>query len=904
MRIEQVGPTLDNASLSLAGTDQSVAGKGLSAAISADGKRVYLGGNSGVWRSDDGGVSWRHPDRPQPAPGQSVSGALAVPNVYDLAISPSNSDIVFAATGFDARSPEKSGLYRSLDGAQSWTLMHQVTRIFNGVTKVFSISQLAIAPDEPNVIFAAAGACILRSLDGGTTWEELDPTPTILFDQFWHVVTGPRVAGERWVFAVEILGVWFSRDGGNTWKRDPVALGLSLGLNIPVGVGVSARALAVSPNNPRRVFLTQSDFTVWMGDFFHEPVEQGTWTQLASPPIVPNGPTDSGTNFVVTQLTPDGQFFLICSDRRTVHISHDLPHETSAWIRLEDSHCHVDPHALVLTPDFVPAIASGSPPARGRAILVNDGGAYLSTDGGHSWLPGRGISTLNVINLAVNPVGAKGPPTLCFGGGDNSGFSSKDGGVNWETQDYVAGDNDCAFSDPLQTSRAIVFAPRSQGPNEVFREIFLYQSGGSGPPNLAINTGDRRAIPGPVNLPLIPPTTKKLAAWNAVSSFFNFGYRPIILTIPGEAPIPDGDTMIVRFTLTAAFLMRTWKLSEISSASDWESSATADGPGVKSFQVGPPLPVFDAAIVQASGGHHATVFYFGDVVHGNRNTLPPGQMRLWKWKAGLPGWQQIVPPPPGVVGVGFGPPGTTPVAPLNARRFFVDPYRPWLLYVLSDSHVFRSDNGGQSWVIDTALEVQLTQGGTFPINIGFDESPGEALVRDMQFDPHRPGTRFAAGPAGVFATFDGVHWSALLVSETMALRPNSLTYDYRSCPRALYVTSLNSGLLRLSPIPPDWDYPMNSLQAAVGVITLLRVHDPGTGFGPADDELDADVVVLLDTEPEKAFGFQLRTGDDRADAAGKLRLLRDAFNNNRRVRLEFFRTGCRTGHIVRVSAQH
>ena len=102
-------------------------------------------------------------------------------------------------------------------------------------------------------------------------------------------------------------------------------------------------------------------------------------------------------------------------------------------------------------------------------------------------------------------------------------------------------------------------------------------------------------------MPVVPPATKKLAAWNAVSSFWNFGYRPIILTVPGEAPLPDGDTIIVRFTPTAAFLMRTWKLSEISSANDWVSHATADAPGVKSFQVGPPLPVFDAAIVQASG---------------------------------------------------------------------------------------------------------------------------------------------------------------------------------------------------------------------------------------------------------------------------------------------------------------
>jgi hypothetical protein len=903
VRIEQVGPALNNASLSLDATVQSVAGKGLSAAISADGTRAYFGGHCGVWRSDDGGVSWFHPERPQPAPGQAVSGALIVPNVYDLAIDPINSDIVFAATGHDARSPEKSGVYRSIDGAQTWTLVRQVTRTANNVTTVFQVNQIAIAPDEPNVIYAAAGACILRSQDGGTVWTELTPTPSTGNDQFWHVVTGTRFFGERWVYVVG-TGVWFSRDGGDTWQKDPV--GLTLGPATAIFVCEAARSLAVHPTDPHIVFVTQPDFTVFVGNFFEFPVGlPGSWSQLASTPIVSNSPTDSGSNFIVPHVTPDGQFFLIVSDRRTVHIAHNLPFSASSWKRLEDGHCHVDPHALALTPDFHPKIASGSPDTRGRAILINDGGAYLSTNGGDSWKQGKDIATLSAINLAVNPVGAKGPPTLCFGGGDNAGFSSSDGGAHWKTQDYDGGDNDCSFSDPVQPSRAIVFAPREEGPNNVFREIFLYRSGGSGPPNLASGTGDRRAIPGPVDIPRTPPANKKLAAWNAVSSFFNFGYRPIVLTVPGEAPIPDGDTIIVRFTATAAFLMRTWKLSQISKASDWVSTATADGPNVKSFQVGPPLPVFDAAIVQASGGHHSTVFYFGDVVHGNFTSLPEGQMFLWKWTEGMPAWEQIVPPPPPVIfAAALGPPGTVPEAPQNARRFFVDPYRPLLLYVLSDAHVFRSDNGGHNWVIDASLEQQLTQGGAFPMNIISDENPADALLRDMQFDPHRSGTRFATGPSGVFATFDGVHWSALIVSEAMALRPNSITYDYRSCPRAVYVSTFNSGILRLSPIPPDWDYPMNSLQVAIGNITLLRVHDLETGFGPPDDELDGEVIVLLDSEPEKAFGFKLRTGNDRPDAEGKLLALRDAFDNNRRVRLEFLRTGCRMGQIVRVILQH
>ena len=672
VRIEEVGPNDANASLSIGETDQWVSGKALSVALSADGQRAYLGGHSGVWRSGDGGATWTHSERPQPAPGQAVSGALTSPNVYDLAISPANNDIVFAATGDDARSPDRSGVYRSTDGAQTWTLVAPAPKTGN----LFLISQLAQAPDDPKVIYAAAGSFILFSSTGGDQWKQMTPTPFNAGDRVWHVATGRISGAERWVYAVGTR-VWFSRDGGDTWSEDLVAKskGLTLG---PTRFGGSdgARSLAVNPTDPHIVFLTRTDFSVWNGNYIDLPLSQ-FWTQLASTPVIPNGPTDSGANFIVSHVTPDNQFFLISSDRRTVCIAPNLPTGTSQWTRIEDGHCHVDPHSLALTPDFFPAIASGSPSSRGRAILVNDAGAVFTTDGGRSWSHGKGLRTLNAANFAVAPRGANAQPTLFFGGGDNSGFSSDNGGQNWSTQDYDGGDNDCSFADPMQPTRAIVFAPRQEGPNQIFREIFLYISGGSGPPNVAWGTGDRHQIPGPANLPPPTSTSKKVAGWNAVSSFVNFGFRPLVLTIAGEeAPIPGGDVVIVRFTPSAAFLMRTWKLADISSADDWVSTATADGPNVKSFQVGPQLPVNDSGAVQASGGHSSTVFYFSDPVHFDFDEVNnPGGMRLWKWTAGLPEWELIVPPQvlAHPIGIGTGGVGGINRGPQNARRILRRP---------------------------------------------------------------------------------------------------------------------------------------------------------------------------------------------------------------------------------------
>jgi hypothetical protein len=59
-------------------------------------------------------------------------------------------------------------------------------------------------------------------------------------------------------------------------------------------------------------------------------------------------------------------------------------------------------------------------------------------------------------------------------------------------------------------------------------------------------------------------------------------------------------------------------------------------------------------------------------------------------------------------------------------------------------------------------------------------------------------------------------------------------------------------------------------------------------------------VVWLDAEPNKAFGLKLRRDADGPAAAGMLDLLGDCFNDARPVNLDFVRTGCRSGEIVRV----
>src|SRR6476660_8448501 len=117
MQIDDVSPTVGSFTATQ-GPNQRPSGKPLIVAIAPDGQRAYVGGHSGVWRSDDGGADWTHPEwRPAVTGGAPTPGAMLPPNVYDLRIHPADPNLVFAAASDDVREPPFDGVYRSTDGA-------------------------------------------------------------------------------------------------------------------------------------------------------------------------------------------------------------------------------------------------------------------------------------------------------------------------------------------------------------------------------------------------------------------------------------------------------------------------------------------------------------------------------------------------------------------------------------------------------------------------------------------------------------------------------------------------------------------------------------------------------------------------------------------------------------------
>ena len=191
-------------------------------------------------------------------------------------------------------------------------------------------------------------------------------------------------------------------------------------------------------------------------------------------------------------------------------------------------------------------------------------------------------------------------------------------------------------------------------------------------------------------------------------------------------------------------------------------------------QVGPFLPDPSIGIVQASGGRDGTVFYVGS----NMN------QRLWKWTEGMPAWQLLVPGG-----------GAT-----RAKRFFVSPYDPNLLYVIDGDRIRRSNDGGINWQVDESLERMVTCNGRIPADRDEVGDTTQVVLSDMQFDPFNSGRRFAVGLAGAFMTTDGANWQRLLDTGAMRGLPTNCYFDWSSVPSdpSLYVGFAGRSIVKIS----------------------------------------------------------------------------------------------------------
>jgi photosystem II stability/assembly factor-like uncharacterized protein len=213
---QPLGPT----NISGRATDIAVAEKG-------GARRIYAGfATSGVWKTDDDGASW-----------QVVFQDHASTSIGDIAVAPSNADIVWVGTGeanlFRA-SMAGVGVYKSTDGARTFT--------HTGLTDTQTIARIVVHPSNPDVVYVAASGHewtdnemrgVFKTTDGGRTWSKsfyrspqtgaidlvMDPTdPNTLYAAMWQRVRR-KWSDPRTEPGYTEGGIWKTTDAGKTWSE-------------------------------------------------------------------------------------------------------------------------------------------------------------------------------------------------------------------------------------------------------------------------------------------------------------------------------------------------------------------------------------------------------------------------------------------------------------------------------------------------------------------------------------------------------------------------------------------------------------------------------------------------------------------------------------------------------------
>jgi photosystem II stability/assembly factor-like uncharacterized protein len=182
--------------------------------VAAQGSRWGASAERGVYRSADGGKSWKL----VLAPPDSLSGPA------DLAMDPSNPRVLYAATWDHQRTPWQvrsggpgSGIWKTTDGGDSWT------RLSGGLPKLMGKIGLAVSPANPDRVWAiveADSGGLFKSDDGGKSWQRTSGD-RILQARSWYymrVTADPRNADVVYVINSPVMK---SVDAGRTFVQLP-----------------------------------------------------------------------------------------------------------------------------------------------------------------------------------------------------------------------------------------------------------------------------------------------------------------------------------------------------------------------------------------------------------------------------------------------------------------------------------------------------------------------------------------------------------------------------------------------------------------------------------------------------------------------------------------------------------
>jgi photosystem II stability/assembly factor-like uncharacterized protein len=231
-----------------------------SAGVPGDPLTYYVGtAGGGVWKTSDGGTSWKPLFDEQP-----------IATIGSLAVAASDPNVIYVGSGeanIRGNVQPGNGIYKSTDAGEHWQHVWK---------QLGQIGTMVVHPTNPDVAYAAVlghafgpnpERGVYRTTDGGKNWQRIlfkdentgasdfamDPTnPRILFAGLWQTRRQP------WTFTSggPGSGLYRSRDGGDTWEQlmnDETPGSMKAGRGLPSGTWGKI-GIAVAHSDPKRVY--------------------------------------------------------------------------------------------------------------------------------------------------------------------------------------------------------------------------------------------------------------------------------------------------------------------------------------------------------------------------------------------------------------------------------------------------------------------------------------------------------------------------------------------------------------------------------------------------------------------------------------------------------------------------
>ncbi len=180
--------------------------------------RTDVSYGDGVYKSMDGGQTWRH------------VGLADTRHIGEIRIHPRNPDLVYVAALGHAFGPNQDrGVFRSRDGGENWE------KVLFRSEKAGAVD-LAMDPHNPSILYAAIweayrnfwtlssggpDSSLYRSTNGGETWSEISGQPglPVGLKGKMGIAVSPARSGRVWaIIEAEEAGVYRSDDGGENWE--------------------------------------------------------------------------------------------------------------------------------------------------------------------------------------------------------------------------------------------------------------------------------------------------------------------------------------------------------------------------------------------------------------------------------------------------------------------------------------------------------------------------------------------------------------------------------------------------------------------------------------------------------------------------------------------------------------